>query len=179
MIAELSNHLSTSLQTEIVRALNVQPPLPGIYVRFLGRVVPADTKTARSALKSWVSHQVEQGAFFKRNYLMRAPFISCASTLETGWKWPKTMTSIEKKTIADALVSSRLRALVDVWLDTGWNQNVDESPEKRSLERAPGAHSVVDSFVKKYPPQFILGDFSQFIYQRDGHFEDREVSTSA
>ena len=176
-IANLSELLATSLQKQVVAALNIEPPAPSFYALFLKRVVPSEAKAARSQLKSWVGDNVAQGALFVRNYLATAPapHVQSPSTPESRWRWPEMVPRDHRKILVAALVSSHLRTLMDEWLDTGRNDEEGESPGRRNIQMALKANCAVENFVKKYPPQFLGGDYSRFAYGRDGHLEAGNV----
>ena len=173
-VANLANALSASLRQQVIAALNVKPPEPSFYVRFLEKVAPSEASAVRSQLEVWLRRNTNQGALFVRNYLANAPYIQPPSTQESRWRWPRETSREYKQIITTALVSSHLRILVDEWLDTGRNDE-GESPGRRSIQMAFKANSAVDKFVRKYPPRFLLGDYSGFTYRREGNLEAGNV----
>jgi hypothetical protein len=173
----IGNLLLTSIRQEVLKALNVKPPKPSFYISFLERIAPSDANAARSYLEDWVSKNTAQGSLFERNYLALAPEVKLPSTPESGWSWPQTVPRDQGRIVLAALVSSRLRTLVDEWLETGRNREF-ESPGVRNIEMTYLAYSAVDNFVRQYPPQFVPGGYSSFVYARGGHFKAGNVFES-
>ena len=169
----------TSLRNQIVATLNVKPPDPSSYAYFLAKIAPSDAKTAKPSIDDWVRRSTAQGDFFVRNYLLTARDIELPPTPGSDW-WPKTFPSDQRKTIMAALVSCRLRTLVDEWLDTGVNAK-GESPGGRSIKRALSAHTAVHDFMTQSPLEFLADDYSKFVYPPDPRlragnvFESRDL----
>jgi hypothetical protein len=169
-----------SIRENIVTALNVRPPSPSAYVSFLGKVAPSGAAT--SHWEDWANQNTKQGLLFERNYLALAPEPKLPSTPQSRWTWPETVSHNQGKKVLAAMVSSRLRTLVDEWLETGRNEE-GESPTRRNIELTRSAVMEVVDFTSKYHPQFFPGFDSSFMYPLGDHkagnvFEARDLEAT-
>ncbi len=150
-------------EEEVEAALNVVPPRPSSYVRFLEKLLegigPPDKSFDRSALlREWVDHANRsvrtRQAGFVLNYLANAPIIRPPSPSQVPWRLPDKVSRQESVSMRTALTSAHLRQYVDAWLETGQNQDGSEWPTSRDLYRAPSTFFSVEEYLEKYPTMF-------------------------
>jgi hypothetical protein len=151
---------------EVIRVLNLIPPKPASYVRFVEDYWRASYPEASSdaiaqfaaILGEWQAAEAHsRSPAFTRNYLLRAPFFRPpAATPEHGWRLPGTVSRRRSRFIADALISAHLRSLVDGWLDTGRQREGSEWPTRRNIHQAREAWQAVSEFLEQCPPQLML-----------------------
>src|SRR5688572_3630019 len=130
-------------EQETIEALNVLPPSPASYARFLEKSLKATRPSGPShmwstVIRDWVQsvsrNQNTAQERFRRNYLATAP-IAESLPRESGGPWilPETISWDEAFPITTAMSSAHLRRFVDAWLDTGRDANGAESPVGRDL----------------------------------------------
>jgi len=159
---------------EVVEAaLNVLPPDPSSYGRFLEKLLegigrPDKPSDQTSFLPAWVdsanrSVRTRQAGFVL-NYLAHAPTIPSQSPAQAqGWQLPHTISRQESMPIRAALTSAHLRVYVDAWLDTGRLADGSESPRQRNLRRAPDALLALLDYLEKAPADLSASiDSSRF-----------------
>src|SRR5579862_219531 len=101
---------------EVIAVLNVEPPSPASYARFLQKYsdfVSADTASGTKAfLREWVANQEvgNSDVGFRRNYLAKAPYLG-SPFLPPGQRWslPDSISRKESQEVGAALVSAHLR----------------------------------------------------------------------
>lgn len=151
---------------EVIRVLNLEPPRPSSYVRFVEaywkgtypEASPAAAVQLSGILREWQDTEARLGAVsFARNYLVQAPFFKPPpATPDKGWRLPGTISRKTSRLIADALVSAHLRSLVDGWLDTGRERNGSEWPSRRNIHKTLYAWAAASEFIEQSPPRLLL-----------------------
>jgi hypothetical protein len=152
-------------EQETIEALNVLPPSPASYARFLEKFLKATRPSGHShiwstVIRDWVQsvsrNQNTPQERFRRNYLATAP-IAESLPRESGepWIFPETISWEEAFPITTAMSSAHLRRFVDAWLDTGRDANGAESPVGRDLRRAEDALNGFMDYMEKSPLELM------------------------
>ena len=152
-------------ESQAVEVLNLKPPSPSTYARFIQKFLKADNPeappraTARihSILMDWVDREVESsGDTFTRNPLRFAPYFKPrASTAGRSWRLPANISRVESRPIGEALASAHLRILVDDWLNTGRDRDGAESPSQRNIHKTLSGWHAVLKFSEQYPASIL------------------------
>lgn len=173
-------------EASIKAALNVVPPSPSSYARFLENFLegipadkPSDTRQqpvgpADAFLREWADDTTRRignrQVGFLQNYLARAPTVQPKPEAHThGWKLPETISRQESYPFRDALMSAHLRVYVDAWLQTGLHADGSEWPGQRNLSKAQDALSDLWGYLERSSPE--LNPIT-----KDADFWDLELS---
>jgi hypothetical protein len=165
-------------EKEIRKSLNIKPPSPESYARFLEKFLnsaipdPSLHKYRRAVLREWTeaaNREVgSRQSGFVLNYLARAPSLELPPAPPgQGWQMPETFSLGESDPMRDALISSHLRRFVDPWLDTGRSADGKEFPGNRNLLKAPYSHDAVMEYLEKCPVSIMpkMNDQRGFSFQ--------------
>jgi hypothetical protein len=61
-----------------------------------------------------------------------------------------------------------LRQLFDEWVDTAWDASGEEHPRERRIANAKAASTLLETYVRRHPPELILGDGEHAMKFQDG-----------
>ena len=156
---EISNWVT---EHEVLAALNVIPPNPSSYARFLDKFLngaipdPSMDGQGHAPLREWESWESQRikgrHEGFVLNYLTKAPFLRLPPPSGQGWQLPPTISREESQPFRDALTSAHLRTYVDEWLDTGLRADGSEWEGQRNVTRAFYANLALWDYLQNAPP---------------------------
>jgi hypothetical protein len=78
------------------------------------------------------------------------------------------------------IIATKLRQCVDEWLETGWSESIGESPERRSLIKAPLAMKILQDFTSQLHPRLrFLRVPSEFVIEVGSSGDPTHTSTTS
>jgi hypothetical protein len=153
-------------EDEGLAALNMVPPSPSRYARFLEKYsagsgnAPPNVE-GLATLRNWADATrqkvITPRAGYVLNYLANAPtLVPPSASPGRGWKVPPTISREKTRPIRTALTSAHLRTYVDAWLDTGRRADGSEWLGERNVRRAFDANLALWDYLEKAPPTWSM-----------------------